>query len=71
MDSAACFGDGVPVSNDRTFPIVPYPSPEPLLGFLPGLDVLRSDWVIVGGELVPAVRPTEFAWVLDLCDQCR
>jgi protein gp37 len=44
---------------------------EPLLGPLPGLDLERIDWVIVGGESGPGARPMAHAWVADLRDQCR
>jgi len=44
---------------------------EPLLGPLPGLDLLKIDWVIVGGESGPKARPMDAAWAKDLRDQCR
>ena len=44
---------------------------EPLLGFLPDLDLAGIDWVIVGGESGPGARPMDPEWVIDLRDQCR
>lgn len=71
---------GVSVESDRyTYRIddlretgaqVKFLSLEPLLGPLPGLDLSRIDWVIVGGESGPRPRPMEERWVLDIRDQC-
>lgn len=44
---------------------------EPLLGPLPGLNLKRIDWVIVGGESGPGARPMRPDWVTDIRDQCR
>jgi protein gp37 len=71
---------GVSVENQRyTFRIehlrqtnahVKFLSLEPLLGPLPGLDLCRIDWVIVGGESGPGARPMAEEWVIDIRDQC-
>jgi len=44
---------------------------EPLLGPLPGLNLKKIDWVIVGGESGPGARPMEKKWVIDICEQCK
>ena len=44
---------------------------EPLLAPLPNLDLEDIDWVIVGGESGPKVRPMNADWVRDIRDQCR
>ena len=44
---------------------------EPLLDPLPGLDLDRIGWVIVGGESGPGCRPMDVAWVRDLREQCQ
>jgi protein gp37 len=44
---------------------------EPLLGPMPRLDLRGIDWVIVGGESGPGVRPMHEAWVTSIRDQCR
>ena len=46
-------------------------SAEPLLGPLPGLDLRRIDWVIVGGESGRKPRPMKEEWVLDIQRQCE
>lgn len=43
---------------------------EPLLGPLPGLDLNKIDWVIVGGESGPGARPVQEEWVTDIRDRC-
>lgn len=43
---------------------------EPLLGPLPGLDLRKIDWAIVGGESGPGARPMQAAWARDIRDQC-
>jgi protein gp37 len=43
---------------------------EPLIGPLPGLNLSRIDWVIVGGESGPGARPIKEEWVVDIRDQC-
>src|SRR4051812_35184191 len=43
---------------------------EPLLGPLPGLDLERIDWVIVGGESGPNHRKPDPEWICDIRDQC-
>lgn len=54
----------------RTGAQVKFLSLEPLLGPLPGLDLSRIDWVIVGGESGPGARRMDQTWVQDLRDQC-
>jgi protein gp37 len=44
---------------------------EPLLSPLPGLDLHKIDWVILGGESGPKARPMDLAWVVSIRDQCR
>ncbi|MCK4563594.1 MAG: phage Gp37/Gp68 family protein, partial [Verrucomicrobia bacterium] len=43
---------------------------EPLLGPLPGLNLEKIDWVIVGGESGPGARPMDPKWATELRDQC-
>jgi protein gp37 len=43
---------------------------EPLIGPLPGLDLERINWVIVGGESGPGARPMQEEWVTDIRDTC-
>jgi len=43
---------------------------EPLLGPIPGLNLDKIDWVILGGESGPGARSMDQAWVTDLRDQC-
>ena len=53
--------------------VVRFISAEPLLGplWFHEFDHLpRIDWVIVGGESGPRVRPTDPAWVRSVRDQC-
>jgi protein gp37 len=38
---------------------------------LPGLDLAKIDWVIVGGESGRKPRPMKSEWVLDIKAQCR
>lgn len=45
-------------------------SAEPLLGPLPGLDVEKIDWLVVGGESGPGARPMDLDWARDLRDRC-
>ena len=54
----------------KTGAFIKFLSLEPLLGPLPGLNLERIDWVIVGGESGPAARPMDPAWVLEIRDQC-
>lgn len=54
----------------RTHAAVKFLSLEPLLGPLPGMDLSGIDWVIVGGESGPHVRPIQPEWVRDIRDQC-
>ncbi len=49
---------------------VKFLSLEPLLGPIPGLDLMGIDWVIVGGESGPGARPVRCEWVTDIRDQC-
>jgi protein gp37 len=44
---------------------------EPLLGPLPGLDLRKINWVIVGGESGQGHRPIDPAWVRDIRRRCR
>ncbi len=43
---------------------------EPLLEPCPAIDLEGIDWVIVGGESGPVVRPIETKWVEEIRDQC-
>ena len=54
----------------KTGAMVKFLSLEPLLGPLPGLNLERIDWGIVGGESGPAARHMDPAWVLEIRDQC-
>jgi protein gp37 len=54
----------------RTGALVKFLALEPLREPLPGLDLRGIDWVIVGGESGPGVRPLPPAWVVDIRDQC-
>lgn len=38
---------------------------------VPNIDLLGIDWVIVGGESGPGVRPMDRAWVEEIRDQCK
>lgn len=72
---------GVSVENsDYTFRIdhlreteahIKFLSLEPLLGPLPGLNLRKIDWVIVGGESGPGARPMSETWVTEIRDQCQ
>jgi len=44
---------------------------EPLLEDLPELPLARIDWVIVGGESGPGVRPMSATWVENIRLQCQ
>ncbi|MFI9437216.1 DUF5131 family protein [Streptosporangium sp. NPDC052375] len=44
---------------------------EPLLGPLPGLDLVGIDWVIVGGESGPNHRLLNPSWVREVRDTCQ
>jgi protein gp37 len=71
---------GVSVENSQyTFRIdqlrmtdakIKFLSLEPLLGPLQNLNLLKIDWVIVGGESGPQARPTKEEWVVNIRDQC-
>lgn len=71
---------GVSVESDRylsridalrTVPAaVRFLSLEPLLGPLPGLDLTRIGWVIVGGESGPGARPMAPEWATQIRDTC-
>jgi protein gp37 len=63
---------------------VRFVSAEPLIGRInllkvPGLnkcgqagvDIIRSFWVIVGGESGPGARPCDVEWIRDIVRQCR
>ena len=43
---------------------------EPMLGDLGAIDLRGIQWVIVGGESGPRLRPTDPAWVRSVRDQC-
>lgn len=43
---------------------------EPLIGPLPGLDLVGIHWVITGGESGEGARPCDQAWVREIRDQC-
>ena len=43
---------------------------EPMLDFIPELDLTGIDWVIVGGESGPQARPIKREWVLRVRDIC-
>jgi len=49
---------------------VKFLSLEPLLGPLPGLNLVGIGWVILGGESGPGARPLDVAWVTAVRDQC-
>jgi len=55
----------------QTHAAIRFLSLEPLLAPLPGLDLERTHWVIVGGESGPGARPMKKAWVADIRDQCQ
>lgn len=55
----------------RTRAKVKFLSLEPLIGPLPGLNLRKIDWVIVGGESGFNPRPMDPDWVLDIQDQCE
>jgi protein gp37 len=44
---------------------------EPLIGSVGELDLTGIGWVIVGGESGPGARPVEYAWVVEVRDQCQ
>jgi protein gp37 len=50
---------------------VRFVSAEPLLGFLPSLQLDHLHWVITGGESGPRHRPCDPDWVRDLRDRCQ
>jgi protein gp37 len=50
---------------------VKFLSLEPLLGPLPGLNLVGIHWVIVGGESGPGARPMDREWVVGIRAQCR
>jgi len=49
---------------------VRFVSAEPLLGPLPGIDLSRIHWMIVGGESGPNARPMSPTWARSVRDQC-
>lgn len=55
----------------RTGAAIKFLSCEPLLGFLPSMNLTGIDWVIVGGESGFKARPIREEWVLDIRDQCQ
>lgn len=54
----------------KTTAAVKFLSMEPLLSSMPGLDLQRIDWIIVGGESGPGARPIAKEWVKDVRYQC-
>lgn len=46
-------------------------SAEPLLGPLDSLNLIRIDWLIVGGESGSSHRPMELEWARDIRDRCQ
>lgn len=50
---------------------VKFLSCEPLIGPLPGMNLEKIDWVIVGGESGRKPRPMDVDWVLDIQQQCE
>ncbi len=50
---------------------VRFPSCEPLLGSLRGIDLDGIGWVIAGGESGPNHRPIQPEWVSELRDACE
>ena len=50
---------------------VTFLSCEPLLGDLGKLNLLYTDWVIVGGESGVQARPMQKQWVLNIQKQCK
>ena len=50
---------------------VRFVSLEPLLGPLPGLELSKIDWAIVGGESGPKARPMNEDWIGDIESACR
>ena len=55
----------------QTGAVIKFLSLEPLIGPLPGLNLKRINWVIVGGESGPGARPMEKDWVIDIKKQCQ
>lgn len=54
----------------RTNAAIKFLSLEPLLGPLPNLNLVRIDWVIIGGESGKKARPMVEQWVTDIRDEC-
>jgi protein gp37 len=50
---------------------VRFVSAEPLLGFLPSLQMDHLHWVITGGESGPRHRPCDPEWVREIRDRCQ
>jgi protein gp37 len=50
---------------------VKFLSCEPLIGPIPGMNLKKIDWVIVGGESGRTPRPMKEEWVLDILEQCK
>jgi len=50
---------------------VKFLSCEPLLSFLPEMNLQNIDWVIVGGESGRTPRPIKEEWVIDIKEQCQ
>lgn len=55
----------------KTSAKIKFLSLEPLLGPLPGINLKKIDWVIVGGESGWKARPMKLEWVLDIQEQCQ
>lgn len=50
---------------------VKFLSCEPLLSFLPDMNLKGIDWVIVGGESGRTPRPIKEEWIVDIKEQCQ
>lgn len=44
---------------------------EPLIGFIPRVNLAGIDWVIVGGESGPGARPMQEAWAIKIREECH
>lgn len=55
----------------KTPAYIKFLSVEPMLSYMPKLNLFEIDWVIVGGESGPKSRPIKEEWVLDIKKQCE
>lgn len=60
----------LPIKN-KTLICEPLLSPIDLRAYLMGKNAGKIQKIIVGGESGEMARPCDYAWVLELCDQCR